>query len=94
MRMLGGPGIPAAILAGVLSCGGSPDPSGPSTPASAGAVNLGPPAAFPECEGMGCGATGGRGGDVYTVNTLADTIHPECIPQNGPGGPPARSGMS
>ena len=50
-------------------------------------VILGPLAAFPGCEGMGCGATGGRNGDVYTVNTLSDTVNSGCVPQNGPNGP-------
>ncbi|HJV88974.1 MAG TPA: Ig-like domain-containing protein [Holophagaceae bacterium] len=50
-------------------------------------VDLGLPAAFPGCEGMGCGATGGRGGVVYTVNTLEDTINSGAVPWNGPNGP-------
>ncbi len=50
-------------------------------------VTLGPLAAFPGCEGMGCGATGGRGGVVYTVNTLSDTTNPGAVPWNGPNGP-------
>ncbi|HJV90698.1 MAG TPA: hypothetical protein VJ623_10365, partial [Holophagaceae bacterium] len=51
-----------------------------------GAVSL-VPAAFPGCEGMGCGATGGRGGVVYTVNTLEDSTNPGAVPGNGPNGP-------
>ncbi|HJV23981.1 MAG TPA: hypothetical protein VJ570_14865 [Holophagaceae bacterium] len=50
-------------------------------------VALGPPAAFPGCEGMGCGATGGRGGVVYTVNTLEDSTNAGAVPWNGPSGP-------
>ena len=54
---------------------------------SASTVTLGPLAAFPGSEGMGSGATGGRGGDVYTVNTLEDATHSGVVPQNGPNGP-------
>ncbi|MDP1831441.1 MAG: hypothetical protein Q8K67_05235 [Geothrix sp.] len=54
---------------------------------STATVTLGPLAAFPGCEGMGSGATGGRGGVVYTVNTLEDTTNPGAVPQNGPNGP-------
>jgi CSLREA domain-containing protein len=49
--------------------------------------DLGSLAAYPGCEGMGCAATGGRGGTVYTVNTLADTTNAGCAAQNGPSGP-------
>ncbi len=50
-----------------------------------GTTPLGPLAAFPGCEGGGCGATGGRGGVVYTVNTLDDIRHATAPrPFNGP----------
>ncbi|WP_306601631.1 hypothetical protein [Geothrix sp. 21YS21S-2] len=55
-------------------------------PPTAGTVDPGPLAAFPGCEGMGGGATGGRGGAVYTVNTLEDTVHANVPAQNGPKG--------
>jgi len=61
-----------------------PPPTVP--PPTAGTVDPGPLAAFPGCEGMGGGATGGRGGVVYTVNTLEDTVHANVPAQNGPKG--------
>jgi len=42
-------------------------------------------AAFPGAQGFGAGASGGRGGVVYTVNTLADTTNSPS-PGNGAHG--------
>jgi len=67
----------------------APPPAGPppsEPPPAAASVDPGPLAAFPGCEGMGGGATGGRGGVVYTVNTLEDTVHANVPAQNGPKG--------
>ncbi|NTV75939.1 MAG: hypothetical protein HGA66_17260, partial [Holophaga sp.] len=58
----------------------------PAPPPATATVDPGPLAAFPGCEGMGGGATGGRGGVVYTVNTLEDTVHSNVPAQNGPRG--------
>ncbi|WP_306601632.1 hypothetical protein [Geothrix sp. 21YS21S-2] len=62
----------------------TPTPTDP--PPTGSTVDPGPLAAFPGCEGMGGGATGGRGGAVYTVNTLEDTVHANVPAQNGPKG--------
>jgi len=82
---------PTSVGTDVVTVASTQDPSKSATVSvvvgGGSNINLGPLAAFPGCEGMGSGATGGRGGDVYTVNTLEDTVNPNVTPQNGPHGP-------